>query len=124
MLHLGTLCLTKAVSTMVGRATSRSHRWQLGEHRESPLSQHGIEPSTLRQHAEKTPGLATIYKRPSATTKKHEWWLEPSQKSALLQYWQAQNKAWTPCPDCPHEMGSHENEGITMGKAETAGTVT
>ncbi len=57
VLHLGTLCLTKAVSTMVGRATSRSHRWQLGEHRESPLSQHGIEPSTLRQHAEKCPAL-------------------------------------------------------------------
>lgn len=65
--------------------------------------QHGIEPSTLRQHAEKIPGLATIYERQNATTKKREWWLTPEQKCPLLQYWQGLNKAMIPCPDCPHE---------------------
>jgi len=65
---------------------------------------HGIEPSTLRQHAEKQPGLATVYERPHATTKKREWWLLSEQQAPLLQYWQMQKKPWHPCPDCPHEQ--------------------
>jgi excisionase family DNA binding protein len=89
--------------------------------------QHGIEPSTLRQHAEKTPGLATIYERPNATTKKHEWWLLPQQQTPLLHYWQAQHKAWTPCPDCPHdrEAGPEDmsDEGGAMGKTGEAEAV-
>ncbi|GHO97382.1 hypothetical protein KSF_074300 [Reticulibacter mediterranei] len=90
-------------------------------------TQHGIEPSTLRQHAEKTPGLATIYERPNATTKKHEWWLLPEQQAPLLHYWQAQNKTWTPCPDCPHdrEAGTTDmlDEGGEMGKTGEGGAV-
>jgi hypothetical protein len=60
--------------------------------------QHGIEPSTLRQHAERMPGLVTIYERPQATTKKREWWLTPAQQAPLLHSWQAQRKAWMPAP--------------------------
>jgi excisionase family DNA binding protein len=81
--------------------------------------QHSIEPSTLRQHAEKTPGLATVYERPNATTKKHEWWLLPEQQQPLLDYWQAQNKPWTPCPDCPHGLLGEET---TKGKTAIEGT--
>ncbi len=72
--------------------------------------QHGIEPGTLRQHAEKTPGLATIYERRNATIKKREWWVTPEQKYPLLHYWQAQNKAVIPCPDCPHAHEGHGSE--------------
>jgi len=86
-------------------------------------AQRGIEPSTLRQHAEKTPGLATIYERPNATTKRHEWWLLPEQQAPLLRYWQAQHKAWTPCPDCPHDreagptdMPDEREEGVKTGE--------
>ena len=72
--------------------------------------QHGIEPSTLRQHAEKTPGLATVYERRNAAVKKREWWVTPEQKYPLLHSWQAQNKPMTPCPDCPHTLEEQHAE--------------
>jgi hypothetical protein len=72
--------------------------------------QHGIEPGTLRQHAEKQPGLATVYERPHATQKKYEWWLLSGQQYPLLHSWQTQKKSWHPCPDCPHEREANGRE--------------
>ncbi len=63
---------------------------------------HGIDPSTLRRQAEKYPELATIYHRPTAKVNKREWWLLPEQQALVIERWQAQGVAYTPCPDCPH----------------------
>ncbi len=51
---------------------------------------HGVEPSTLRRHAEKSSELATIYERPTARVNKREWWLLPEQQPLVIAYWQAQ----------------------------------
>jgi hypothetical protein len=63
---------------------------------------HGVEPSTLRRQAEKSPELATIYERPTARVNKREWWLLPEQQPLVITYWQAQGIPYTPCFDCPH----------------------
>jgi hypothetical protein len=63
---------------------------------------HGVEPSTLRRQAEKSPELATIYERPTARVNKREWWLLPEQQPLVIAYWQAQGIPYTPCLDCPH----------------------
>jgi hypothetical protein len=63
---------------------------------------HGIEPSTLRRQAEKSPELATIYERLAAEVNKREWWLLPEQQPLVIAYWQAQGIPYTPCLDCPH----------------------
>ncbi len=63
---------------------------------------HGIEPSTLRRQAEKSPELATIYERPTARVNKREWWLLPEQQPLVIAYWQVQGIPYTPCLDCPH----------------------
>ncbi len=63
---------------------------------------HGIEPSTLRRLAEKSPELATIHERLAAKVNKREWWLLPEQQPLVIAYWQAHGIPYTPCPDCPH----------------------
>lgn len=63
---------------------------------------HGVEPSTVRRQAEKSPELATIYDRPAARVNKREWWLLPEQQATLIEYWQAHGIPYTPCLDCPH----------------------
>ncbi len=63
---------------------------------------HGVEPSTVRRQAEKSPELATIYDRLAARVNKREWWLLPEQQAALIEYWQAHGILYTPCLDCPH----------------------
>jgi hypothetical protein len=73
----------------------------------------GVEPSTLRRQAEKSPELATIYERPKARISKREWWLLPDQQPLVIAYWQAQGIAYTSCLDCPHG-------GDTAGEQEQA----
>lgn len=63
---------------------------------------HGVEPSTLRRQAEKSPELATIYDRPAAKVNKREWWLLPEQQPLVIAYWQAQGIPYMPCGNCPH----------------------
>jgi hypothetical protein len=74
---------------------------------------HGVEPSTLRRQAEKSPELATIHERPVARVNKREWWLLPEQQPLVITYWQAQGIPYTPCLDCPHD-------GKTTGEQEQA----
>jgi hypothetical protein len=74
---------------------------------------HGVEPSTLRRQAEKSPELAAIYERPTARINKREWWLLPEQQPLVIAYWQAQGIPYTPCLDCPHS-------GNTTGEQEQA----
>jgi excisionase family DNA binding protein len=33
-----------------------------------------------------------------------EHWLSPGQQAALIEYWQAEGRKFTPCPDCPHSL--------------------
>jgi hypothetical protein len=63
---------------------------------------HGVDPSTLRRQAEKSPELATIYERLAARVNKREWWLLPEQQPLVIERWQALGFTFTPCLDCPH----------------------
>jgi hypothetical protein len=72
---------------------------------------HGIEPSTLRRQAEKSPELATIYERPTARINKQEWWLLPEQQPLVIAYWQAHGIPYTPCLDCPHGGNATGDQG-------------
>jgi hypothetical protein len=74
---------------------------------------HGVEPSTVRRQAKKSPELAMIYERPTARVNKREWWLLPEQQPLVIAYWQAQGIPYTPCLDCPHG-------GNTTGEQEQA----
>jgi len=85
-----------------------------GTIRLAPFAQrHGVEPSTVRRQAEKSPELATIYDRPAARVNKREWWLLPEQQPLVIAYWQVQGIPYTPCLDCPHG-------GNTTGEQEQA----
>lgn len=79
--------------------------------------QHGVEPSTIRRQAEKSPELATIYDRPAAIVNKREWWLLPEQQPLLIAYWQAHGIAYTPCMDCPHH-GNSAGEQVPVEEAK------
>ena len=81
---------------------------------------HGIEPSTLRRQAEKSPELATIYERLAAEVNKREWWLLPEQQPLVIAYWQAHGIPYTPCLDCPHgENATGEQEQAGAEEATT-----
>ena len=79
---------------------------------------HGIEPSTVRRQAEKSPELATVYDRPAAKINKREWWLLPEQQPLLIAYWQAHGIAYTTCMDCPHN-GNSAGEQVPVEEAKT-----
>jgi hypothetical protein len=80
---------------------------------------HGIEPSTLRRQAEKSPELATIYERLAAEVNKREWWLLPEQQPLVIAYWQAHGIPYTPCLDCPHGGNATGEQGQTGAKEAT-----
>ncbi len=52
--------------------------------------------------------LVTIWKRPTASTYTHEWWLTPAQQQDMIFFWQEHGKPFEPCPQCPHAINAAE----------------
>jgi len=113
--------LAQLLQGLAGLSASSRHlppyakrKYPPGTVRLAPFAErHGVDPSTLRRQAEKSPELATIYERPTARVNKREWWLLPEQQPLVLAYWQALGIPYTPCLDCPHG-------GNTTGEQEQA----
>jgi excisionase family DNA binding protein len=77
---------------------------------------HGVNPYTFRDHLTIGIGRGLEEKdkvehttRPIPNRKEVERWLSPAQQHAAILFWQRHNKAYTPCPDCPH----NEQDSVT-----------
>jgi hypothetical protein len=111
--------LAQLLQGLAGLSASSRHlppyakrKYPPGTVRLAPFAErHGVDPSTLRRQAEKSPELATIYERPTARINKREWWLLPEQQPLVIEHWQALGFVFTPCLDCPHGGNATGEQG-------------